>query len=103
MSPTELIEHTHVYSMFCFRNGRKEPGIIVNRYNLTEGNVEYFFISHSDMHEYKKAFEKYDTETCKRLSVKIHAEEIVRIESVSLSDYMKLMQIAEKELKNVSF
>jgi hypothetical protein len=103
MSPTELIDHTHVYSMFSFRNGKKEPGIIVNKYNLERGSVEYFFIAHSDMHEYKKAFDRYDTETCNKLAHKIHPDEIMRIESVSLTDYMQLMQIAQTEVRNASF
>src|SRR5437763_1703068 len=103
MSPTELLDHTHVYSMFSFRNGKKEPGIVVNKYNLTEGTVEYFFVAHKDLNEYKKAFEKYDTATCNRLATKIHPDEVMRIESVSISDYKKLMEIAESELRNVSF
>jgi hypothetical protein len=103
MSPIELIEHTHVYSMFSFRNGKREPGIVINKYNLAESKVEYYFVAHKDLNEYKKAFERYDTKTCNRLATKIHPDEVMRIESVSISDYMKLMQIAETELKNVSF
>jgi len=103
MSPVELIEHTHVYSMFSFRNGRREPGIVINKYNLAESKVEYYFVAHKDLNEYKKAFERYDTETCSRLATKIHAEEVMRIEAVSISEYKKLMAVAESELKNVSF
>src|SRR4051794_35141334 len=103
MSPTALIDHTHVYSMFSFRNGKKEPGIIVSKYNLAESAVEYYFIAHSDMHEYKKAFERYDTETCNRLAIKIDADDVLRIESVSLTDYMNLMQVANAEMKGARF
>jgi hypothetical protein len=103
MSPTELIEHTHVYSMFSFRDGKREPGLIVNKYNLHESKVEYYFIPHKDMNEYKKAFERYDTQTCNKLATKISADDVVRIESVSLSDYMKLMEVAEAELTNVQY
>jgi hypothetical protein len=91
MSPTELLEHTHVYSMFSFRNGTKEPGIIVNKYNLTENTVEYFFINHTDMNSYKKAFEKYDTTTCNTLLHKVNPDDILRIDAVSLSDYISLI------------
>jgi hypothetical protein len=103
MSPTDLIEHTHVYSMFSFRNGKKEPGLIVNKYNLAESRVEYYFIHHKDMNEYKHAFEKYDTATCNRLATKISSDDVVRIEAVSLADYMKLMEIAEAELTNAVY
>jgi hypothetical protein len=103
MSPTDLIEHTHVYSMFSFRNGKKEPGLIVNKYNLAENKVEYYFIHHKDMNEYKQAFEKYDTATCNRLATKISSDDVVRIESVSLTDYMKLMQVAEAEVRNANY
>src|SRR5438034_4205071 len=91
MSPKELLDHTHVYSMFSFRNGKKESGIIVNKYNLSENTVEYYFIAHADMNTYKKAFEKYDTATCNALLHKINSDDIIRIDSVSLSDYMSLI------------
>jgi hypothetical protein len=91
MSPADLLEHTHVYSMFSFRNGQKESGIIVNKYNLAENTVEYFFISHADMNTYKKAFEKYDTATCNTLLHKINADDILRIDAVSVGDYISLM------------
>jgi hypothetical protein len=79
--------------MFSFRDGRKEPGICVNKYNLKLGEIEYYFIPQEHMHAYKTAFEKYDKETCARLSIKLNANELISVRPVSLNDYRFIMQL----------
>ena len=93
MTTLELQDYIHVYSMFSFRDGRKEPGICINKYNLPLGQIEYYFIPQIHMQAYKNAFEKYDKETCSRLSQLIKSDDLVNIRPVSLSDYKVIMQL----------
>ena len=48
MTTIEIQDFIHVYSMFSFRDGRKEPGIVINKYNLEKAEVEFFFIPHPE-------------------------------------------------------
>ena len=93
MTAREIQDFIHLYSMISFRDGRKESGILVNKYNPTEACVEYYFIEHADMQAYKVAFENYDRDTCQRLSQKVQLEDIVNIRPVSLADYRIIMQL----------
>ena len=97
MTAIELQDHLHVYSMFSFRDGRNVPGIVVNKYNLYSMQVEYYFIAHADMQNYKSAFENYDKETCVRLSKKLDVEDLLRIRPVSLADYKIIMQLMDEK------
>jgi len=104
MSSIEIQDYIHLYSMFSFRNGSKIPGIVVNKYNVSTTQVEYYFITHADMQAYKNAFDKYDKETCQRLSKKINLEDIINIRPVSLADYKIIMELMEErqQLLNLS-
>ena len=93
MTTLELQDFIHIYSMFSFKDGRKEPGIIINKYNLNKGEVDYFFIHQNDMHNYKSAFDKYDKETCNRLAQHVDITTIVNVRPVSLSDYNIIMEL----------
>ena len=93
MTSREIQDFIHLYSMVSFRDGRKEAGILINRYNATAASVEYFFVEHADMQAYKTAFENYDRETCKRLGQKVDLDDIVNIRPVSLADYRIILQL----------
>jgi hypothetical protein len=102
MTSMEIQDYVHVYSMFCFRNGNNIPGIVVNKYNLVNSRVEYYFIAHEDMQAYKTAFEKYDRKTCSHLCKRLNIEDIQSIRPVSLADYKMIMQaMNEQQLRNV--
>ena len=96
MTALEIQDFIHLYSLITFRDGRKESGIIVNKYNATEACVEYYFIEHADMHAYKIAFENYDRDLCRILSQKVNLDDIVSIRPVSLADYRIIMQLIEE-------
>jgi len=96
MTAQEIQDFIHLYSIVSFRGGRKESGILVNKYNATEACVEYYFIEHADMQAYKTAFENYDRETCQRLCEKVNLDDISNIRPVSLSDYRIIMQLMEE-------
>ncbi len=79
--------------MFSFRDGRKEAGICINKYNISTSCIEYYFVNHHNMQAYKTAFDRHDKETCNSLSSLINPEDIVSIKPVSLSDYKVIMQL----------
>lgn len=93
MSTIDIQENSNVYSMFSFRDGRREPGMMINKYNLESGQIEHYFIHQLHMQAYKSAFEKYDRETCSQLSEKINSEDIISIRPVSLHDYKLIMEL----------
>ena len=103
MTSHDLQDYIHVYSMFSFRNGRKEAGIVINKYNITLGKVEYYFIPQIHMQAYKNAFEKYDKESCNRLSLQINPEELINIRPVSLSDYKVIMTLLNERNQRIGF
>lgn len=102
MNTIEVQDYIHVYSMFSFRDGRKLPGIIVNKYNVAKARVEYFFIHQSDMGAYRHAFESYDRDSCARLSHSINVEDIVNIRPVSLADYKMTMQLLTERSQQIN-
>jgi hypothetical protein len=79
--------------MFSFRDGRKEPGICINKYNIVTAEIDYYFIPQYNMQEYKTAFDRHDKEKCKSLSMIIKEEDILNIRPVSLSDYKMIMEL----------
>ena len=96
MTSQEIQDYIHVYSIFSFKDGRREPGICVNKYNIVEAKIEYFFIYQDNMQSYKNAFERYEKEICKSLSVIINPEELNSIRPVSLTDYKMIMELLEE-------
>ncbi len=102
MNTIEVQDFIHVYSMFSFRDGRKLPGIIVNKYNVANARVEYFFINQNDMSAYRSAFDAYDKESCARLCQLIKVEDILNIRPVSLADYKMTMQLLSERTQQLN-
>jgi hypothetical protein len=103
MTTQELQDYIHVYSMFTFKDGRKMPGICINKYNLKAGEIEYYFVSQENMHAYKTAFDKYDKDTCMSLCTKLEAKDLLNIRPVSLSDYKVIMQLLSERNQLMSY
>lgn len=103
MTTLELQDYIHIYSMFSFIDGRKEPGICINKYNLTTAQIEFYFIPQMNMQVYKTAFERFDKETCLRLSTLLKPEELVCVRAVSLSDYKVIMQLMDERNKLINY
>jgi hypothetical protein len=96
MTSQEIQDYIHVYSIFSFKNGRREPGICVNKFNITDAKLEYFFIHQDNMSAYKIAFDSYEKDTCRNLSIQISPDELNSIRPVSLSDYKMIMELLEE-------
>jgi len=96
MTTLELQDYIHIYSMFTFKDGRKEAGICINKYNLISAQIEYYFIPQIHMQAYKTAFDRFDKETCKRLCTPLKPEDLLTVRTVSLSDYKVIMQLMEQ-------
>jgi hypothetical protein len=54
------------------------------------------------MHAYKAAFEKYDCETCNRLSKRIYIDDVLSIRQVSLADYKIIMQLLNERQQQLN-
>ena len=93
MTVLEIQDSINVYSMVTFWHGRKEPGILINRYNSQRSQVEYFFVPQENMQAYKNAFDRYDRESCLELIEPVLPEDLVAIRPVSLSDYKMILQL----------
>src|SRR4051794_35628688 len=93
MQETEIQDYINVYSMVRFADGHREPGIVMNRFSLDEAAIEYFFVQHNAMNEFKKAQAKSDHESCNRLSYPIDMNEIVSISPINLSDYKLILEL----------
>ncbi|MFM7218421.1 MAG: hypothetical protein ACKO1U_10410 [Bacteroidota bacterium] len=92
MDTLTLNEARNIFSTIEFVNGHSAPGLIVSRFELLLGTEEFRFVPQSNMHDYKSAFEKFDRETCEKLSVKITPEQIKDIRTVSLADFKKALE-----------
>lgn len=101
MTASEIQDFIHVYSMVAFKDGSRESGILVNKYNSDSCNVDFYFIEHDNMQTYKMAFENYDRQACQRLSRLVEVDDITSIRPVTLSDYKVILQLLNerRELK----
>jgi hypothetical protein len=100
MTNRELQDYIHVYSMFSFRDGRKEPGICINKYNVVSAQIDYYFISQNNLQAYKTAFDRFERDTCNKLSELINPDDLLAIRPVSLEDYKMVMELLhERNLK----
>ena len=93
MNNTEIQDYINVYSMIRFADGHREPGIIMNKYNIGLGCIDFFFIQHNFMNDYKKAHDISDYETCDSLSTPIDLDEIINIAPINLSDYKAILEL----------
>lgn len=93
MTSIEIQDYIHLYSMFTFRNGNKISGVVVNKFDSETSRTEFYFIEHHNMQAYKNAFEKYDRETCNRLSQRINVDDLKSIKPVTLEDYKIIMEL----------
>ena len=93
MKTTEIQDYINVYSMIRFTDGHREPGIIMNKYNISESCIEFFFIQHNHMNDYKKAHNESDNKTCENLSTPIDLDEIINITPINLSDYKAILEL----------
>ena len=102
MSALEIQEYLHLYSMFSFKDGRKEAGILINKYNIIKSEIEYLFVPQLNMQAYKSAFENYDRDTYSSLVEIIDADQLLSISPVTLSDYKIIMELLQerKQLLN---
>ncbi len=93
MNSTEIQDYINVYSMIRFTDGHREPGIIMNKYNISDSCIEYFFIQHNFMNDYKKAHGISDYKTCDHLSLPIDLAEVTSITPINLSDYKAILEL----------
>jgi hypothetical protein len=93
MTNLDIQDSINVYSMITFWDGRKEPGILISRYNIQRSQVDYYFVPQENMQAYKNAFDRYDRDACMELIEQVQPDDLVAIRPVSLSDYKMIMQL----------
>lgn len=76
MGIKELQYLIHRQCMFRFSDGKDMDGMIVSRYNISVGKVEYYFIPAEKMTDYDKARTQHDAEAHNRLGMRIEASSI---------------------------
>lgn len=103
MTAREIQDFIHLYSIVSFRDGSRESGILINKYNAIHAIVEFYFIGHDDMTAYKAAYENYDHEACRRLSRRVDIDDIEAIRPVSLADYRIIMELMEERNRSQFF
>ena len=93
MTSADIQDFINVYSMVRFSDGHREPGILMNKYNIHDACINYFFVQHNAMNDFKKAQDQSDHFICDRLSSPIDLEEIVSISPINLSDYKAILEL----------
>src|SRR4051812_23477292 len=93
MEAAEIENFINVYSMIRFSDGHREPGILMNKYNIEESCISYFFIAHNSMNDYKKAHDIANHSKCDQLSLPIDLAEVVSISPINLSDYKAILEL----------
>lgn len=76
MGIKELQYLIHRKGTFRFVDGNDLDGMIVSRYNIPLGRVEYYFIPAEKMVAYDRARAGHDKEVHRRLGMKIEASSI---------------------------
>ncbi|MFM7217869.1 MAG: hypothetical protein ACKO1U_07615 [Bacteroidota bacterium] len=76
MGIKELQYLIHRKGTFHFNDGKNLDGMIVSRYNISLGRVEYYFIPAEKMSDYDTARHQHDVEAHRRLGMRIEASSI---------------------------
>ncbi|MFM9026491.1 MAG: hypothetical protein ACKOQ6_00645 [Bacteroidota bacterium] len=92
MDIRDFISFLNNYSMFDFYDGRKEPGMLVCRFDSSASREEYRFVPQMHMETYKDAFEKADRSTCDKVSERIDPEDVLEIRSVTFADFKRALE-----------
>jgi hypothetical protein len=77
MSTFTLQQFIGMYCMFLFNDGSAQAGMIVNRFNVPDSSIEYFFVPEENINVYNQAKEEFNTEMYAELRQPIEVEEIV--------------------------
>lgn len=77
MSTREIQPFIHQPGTFLFLDGRKDQGVIIARYNIKEGKVEYYFIPAENELAYKAAHANHDMEAHRRLGHQIDTNSVL--------------------------
>jgi len=76
MSRREIQQYIHHPGLFTFKDGKSDQGMIIVRYNIPEGKIEYYFIPEQNMVAYRSARSNHDLNAHRILGTRIDVEEI---------------------------
>ena len=78
MSTHELQQLIHQQGEFHFIDGRQETGMIISRYNIPEGRVEYFFIPNNRVEEYKRSIANHNSDAHIQFGIEVDVANIAK-------------------------
>lgn len=76
MSRREIQQFIHHPGLFTFKDGNADQGMVILRYNIPEGKIEYYFIPADNIIAYQSAKSHQDLNAHKILGSKIEVENI---------------------------
>ncbi|MFM2135322.1 MAG: hypothetical protein RL021_722 [Bacteroidota bacterium] len=76
MSTREIQQFIYQLGLFIFSDGHKDEGMIVARYNIREGKVEYFFIPAGNVLAYRSARSQHDLDAHRKLGVPLDVSSV---------------------------
>ncbi len=76
MSRREIQQIIHHPGLFTFRDGNSNQGMVIVRYNIPEGKVEYYFIPQENLMAYNSAKAHHDLNAHRILGTRIDIENI---------------------------
>lgn len=83
MSTREIQQFIYQLGLFIFSDGRRDEGMIVARYNIREGRVEYFFIPAGNVLAYRSARSHHDLEAHRKLGVPLDVNSVASAQLLS--------------------
>jgi len=76
MITREIQQFIYQLGLFIFSDGSKDEGMIIARYNIREGRVEYFFIPAGNVLAYRSAKSHHDLDAHRKLGVPLDVSSI---------------------------
>ncbi|HNQ61743.1 MAG TPA: hypothetical protein PKJ62_05075 [Bacteroidia bacterium] len=76
MSRREIQQFIHHPGLFTFNDGKANQGMIIVRYNIPEGKIEYYFIPEENVIAYQSAKSHQDLHAHRVLGTQINVEDI---------------------------
>lgn len=76
MGTREIQQFIYQLGLFVFSDGRTDQGMIVARYNIREGKVEYFFIPSDNVLAYRSARSHHDVDAHRKLGIPLDVSSV---------------------------
>ncbi len=76
MSRREIQQFIHHPGRFTFKDGQANQGMVIVRYNISEGKIEYYFIPAENLLAYQSAKSSHELNAHRVLGTRVNIEDI---------------------------